>query len=41
MSRRYEFFQKILTQLNQIQISLNNLRQVIKEEIERERGVSS
>jgi len=31
---RYEFFQKILTQLNQIQTALNTLRATIKEEIQ-------
>ena len=31
---RYEFFQKILTQLNEIQTALNTLRQTIKEEIQ-------
>lgn len=38
---RYEFFQKILTQLNDIQTALNTLRQAIKDEIESERRVSS
>ena len=31
---RYEFFQKILTQLNEIQTALNTLRQTIKEEVQ-------
>ena len=31
---RYEFFQKILTQLNDIQVRLNTLRATIKEEIQ-------
>jgi len=31
---RYEFFQKILTQLNEIQTALNTLRAAIKQEIE-------
>jgi len=31
---RYEFFQKILTQLNEIQTALNTLRDAIKEEIQ-------
>lgn len=34
MSRRYEFFQKILTQLNEIQTALNTLRSTIKDEIQ-------
>jgi len=34
MSRRYHFFQKILTQLNEIQTALNTLRAMIKEEIQ-------
>jgi len=33
---RYEFFQKILTQLNEIQTALNTLRAQIKEEIKNE-----
>ena len=33
---RYEFFQKILTQLNEIQTALNTLRATIKEEIQNE-----
>jgi len=41
MSERFKFFQKILTELNKIQTELNTLRAHIKEEIERERGVSS
>lgn len=32
----YEFFEKILTQLNQIQTALNTLRVTIKEEIKDE-----
>jgi hypothetical protein len=36
MSRRYEFFQKILTQLNEIQTALNALRETVKEEIQDE-----
>ena len=31
---RYAFFQKILTQLNDIQTALNTLRATIKEEIQ-------
>ena len=31
---RYEFFQKILTQLNEIQTALNTLRSTIKQEIQ-------
>ena len=31
---RYSFFQKILTQLNEIQTALNTLRATIKEEIQ-------
>jgi len=31
---RYEFFQKILTQLNEIQTALNTLRSTIKDEIQ-------
>jgi len=31
---RYEFFQKILTQLTEIQTALNTLRGTIKEEIQ-------
>jgi hypothetical protein len=34
MTTRYEFFQKILTQLSGIQTGLNNLRTTIKEEIQ-------
>lgn len=30
---RYEFFKKMLTQLNEIQVALNTLRASIKEEI--------
>ena len=41
MSRRYEFFQKILTQLNEIQTALNTLYVQIKEEVKNERRVSS
>jgi len=41
MSHRYRFYKRILTELNTIQTSLNTLRAQIKEEIERERGVSS
>jgi tRNA(Ser,Leu) C12 N-acetylase TAN1 len=32
---RFEFFQKILTQLNEIQTALNTLRATIKEEIQK------
>jgi len=39
---RYKFFEKILTQLNEIQVALNTLRATIKEEIKDEqRRVSS
>ena len=31
---RYEFFQKILMQLNEIQTALNTLRATIKQEIQ-------
>ena len=31
---RYKFFEKILTQLNEIQVALNTLRQTIKDEIQ-------
>jgi len=31
---RYEFFQRILTQLNEIQTALNTLRATIKQEIQ-------
>jgi len=31
---RYEFFQKILTQLNEFQTALNTLRATIKQEIQ-------
>jgi hypothetical protein len=31
---RYEFFQKILTQLEEIQTALNTLRATIKQEIQ-------
>ena len=34
MSRRYHFFQKILTQLNEIQTALNTLRATLKQEIQ-------
>ena len=37
---RYEFFMKILTQLDEIQTELNTLRVAIKEEIKNERRVS-
>jgi len=33
---RYEFFQKVLTQLSEIQTALNTLRDAIKEEIKNE-----
>lgn len=33
---RYEFFQKILTQLKEIQTALNTLRATIKEEIQKD-----
>jgi len=33
---RYEFFQKVLTQLSEIQTALNTLREAIKEEIKNE-----
>lgn len=35
---RYEFFQKILTQLNEIQTALNTLRATIREEIQNDRA---
>lgn len=38
---RYGFLKDVLTRLNDVQTALNTLRQVIREEIERERGVSS
>ena len=38
---RYEFFQKILTQLNEVQTALNTLYVQIKEEIKDERKVSA
>ena len=42
MSRRYKFFEKILTQLNRIQTALNTLRATKKQELEDEqRRVSS
>jgi hypothetical protein len=34
MSRRYSFFQKVLTQIEEIQTALNTLRDAIKEEIQ-------
>lgn len=34
---RFEFFEKILTQLNEIQTALNTLRATIKEEIKNEK----
>lgn len=33
---RYKFFEKILTQLSEIQVALNTLRAAIKEEIKDE-----
>jgi len=35
---RYEFFQKILTQINEIQTALNTLRATIREEIQNDRA---
>jgi len=36
MTVRYEFFQKILTQLDEIQTGLNSLRLTLKKEIQNE-----
>jgi len=36
MSRRYAFFQKILTQLNEVQTALNTIRATIKEHLKDE-----
>lgn len=39
---RYEFFQKLLTELNEVQVRLNSIYAAIKEHIKDEqRGVSS
>ena len=31
---RYEFFQKILTQLNDLQVAINALRETVKKQIQ-------
>lgn len=36
MSRRYAFFKKILTQLNEVQTALNTIRETIKEHLKDE-----